>query len=205
MDATFWNDLADEYAAKPVENPDAFERKIRITQALMTPQDRVLDIGCGTGSLALRLAPRGGQLIGLDASSEMIRIARHKTAAQGAGNVTFHVGPWDDDAPFQDESLDGVCAYSFLHLVPDRRQALARIHRVLKPGGFFVSSTVVLGETWVPMSALIAVMRWVGKAPYVADFSKAELDQDLREVGFVDLQHHDVGQKATTAFVVARK
>ena len=43
--ALFWNKLAEDYAQKPVEDPDAFERKIAITRAQMTPRDVVLDIG----------------------------------------------------------------------------------------------------------------------------------------------------------------
>ena len=50
--AAFWNKLAEKYARQPVANPAAFERKIAATQSLMTPDDVVLDVGCGTGSLA---------------------------------------------------------------------------------------------------------------------------------------------------------
>src|SRR5687767_5589866 len=90
-DATFWNRLAEKYARQPVAYPDAFERKIAITKAQMQAQDVVLDIGCGTGSLALRLAPSAARIHGLDLSSEMIRIAEGKARAQQVDNVTFHV------------------------------------------------------------------------------------------------------------------
>ena len=163
----FWSALAVKYAAKPVENPDAFERKIALTQARMAPEQVVLDIGCGTGSLALRLAPHAAVVHGLDYSDEMIRIARGKAEAAGVGNVRFHVGPFDDTAPFEAGSLDGLCAYSLLHLVEDRDEALARVFSLLKPGGFFVSSTVCLGGSWVPYRPLLTAMRWVGKAPMV--------------------------------------
>ena len=131
-DTAFWNKLAEKYSRQPVENPGAFERKIAITKSRMTPQDVVLDIGCGTGSLALRLAPSGAHIHGLDLSSEMIRIANGKTAAQKVDNVTFHTGPFDESlTTFEAESLDGICAYSLLHLVVDRPVALDRICRLL--------------------------------------------------------------------------
>ena len=139
-DATFWNKLAEKYSLQPVANPEAFDRKIEITTSLMTQKSVVLDIGCGTGSLALRLAPSGAHIHGLDLSSEMIRIAKDKAAAENVDNVSFHIGPWDDSfAALEPESLDGICAYSILHLVEDRSGALQQIHRLLKPGGFFVS------------------------------------------------------------------
>jgi arsenite methyltransferase len=132
-DAAFWNNLAEKYARKPVENPTAFERKIAITKSLMTPSDVVLDVGCGTGSLALRLSPCGAHVHGLDLSSEMIRIARGKAKAAEVTNVTFHVGPFDDSfTAFEDESFRGICAYSLLHLVDDLPAALLRIQRTLE-------------------------------------------------------------------------
>jgi arsenite methyltransferase len=204
-DATFWNNLADEYSRKPVDDPDAFERKIAITKSKITPRDVVLDIGCGTGSLALRLAPCAAHVHGLDLSSEMIRIARGKAAAQRVDNVTFHVGPFDESVPFEPESLDGVCAYSLLHLVGDRPAALQRIYRLLRPGGSFVSSTVCLGESWVPYAPLLHVMRLLGKAPMVKVFSKQSLADEIRQSGFIDLTQPDVGAKPTIAFMVAAK
>jgi len=203
----FWDNLAEKYAAQPVELPDAFDKKIAITRSLMTPDSVVLDIGCGTGSLALRLADAGREVHGLDVSPEMIRIARTKTAAQAADNVTFHVGPFDEGfTAFEPEGLDVVCAYSILHLLDDRDAALAHMHRLLKPGGALVSSTVCLGESWVPFSVMIGLMRLFGKAPrVVASISEATLMDEMQAAGFVDITPHDVGAKQTTAFIVARK
>lgn len=204
-DPTFWNRLAEKYARQPVANPGAFERKIAITTSCMTPHDVVLDIGCGTGSLALRLAKSAAHVHGLDLSSEMVRIARDKATAQKVDNVTFHVGAFDDDIPFAPESLDGLCAYSLLHLLEDRTTALRRIYQLLKPGGFFVSSTACLKESRVPYAPILRVMRWLGKAPMVKVFSKQTLANEIREAGFVDLTQPDVGADATIAFVVATK
>jgi arsenite methyltransferase len=205
-DAVFWNDLAERYARQPVANPGAFERKIRLTQARMKPTDVVLDVGCGTGSLALRLASCAATVHGLDISSEMIRIARGKAQTEGAGNVSFHVGPFDSSFElFEPGSVDGVCAYSLLHLVEDRPAALRRIYELLRPGGFFVSSTVCLGESWVPYRPVLEVMRWLGKAPRVNIFRKHVLEDDVRRAGFVGLGQPDVGADPTIAFIVAEK
>jgi GST-like protein len=115
-DAAFWNKLAERYASMPVKNPDAFERKIEVTKSRMNARSVVLDVGCGTGSLALRLAPFAGHVHGLDLASEMVRIAKGKALAQKVTNVSFHTGPFDDGfGRFEDASLDGVCAFSVLH------------------------------------------------------------------------------------------
>ena len=67
-DARFWDSIAEKYAAQPVEDQAAFDRKIAITKEHMEPTDVVLDIGCGTGSLALILAPHAAHVHGLDLS-----------------------------------------------------------------------------------------------------------------------------------------
>jgi ubiquinone/menaquinone biosynthesis C-methylase UbiE len=135
----------------------------------------------------------------------MTRIARGKAAAQGIDNVTFHTGPFESFDAAPPASLDGLCAYSLLHLVRDRAAALESIQRLLKPGGFFISSTATLADGWVPYRPLIAMMRLVGKAPYVSVFGRDTLAAEVRAAGFVELETPDVGAKPTTTFLVARK
>lgn len=202
----FWNALAERYAAKPVEDPDAFEKKIAATKALIQPTHRVLDIGCGTGSFCLRLADTGAEIHGLDFASGMIDIAERKRAAQGASNVQFHT----DDVTqgffgFEPGSLDGVFAYSLLHLVEDPLATLERMYALLAPGGYFVSSTLCLADSRIPYRPILTVMRWLGKAPMVHCFRKSTFLKDVRAAGFQDLHEPEVGAAREVAFLVARK
>lgn len=205
-DAAFWDGIAEKYSRSPVANPGAFERKIEITKSRMKPSDVVLDVGCGTGSLALRLAPFAAQVHGLDVSGEMIRIAKGKAAAEHVDNVAFHVGALDDTMPFAPASVDVLCAYSILHLVADLPAVLRRIHGLVRPGGFFISSTACLRDSWVPFGPLIAMMRLFGKAPEVVQLlSAAQLKDAIASAGFVDVEAPEVGAKKTVAFFVAKK
>lgn len=198
----FWDQLADKYAAQPVEDPQAFERKIAFTRQALRPDSRVLEVGCGTGSLALRLIDACGRYDALDYSEQMLRIARDK--AQGTPTLRFHQSTLED-APFPDASFDVALAFSILHLVPERAAFLARLHALLKPGGQLISSTTCIGNTWAPLGAAIWVLQRLGKAPWVADLSTSTMRTELEEAGFQEVEEVDVGAKDTVVFLAARK
>jgi 2-polyprenyl-3-methyl-5-hydroxy-6-metoxy-1,4-benzoquinol methylase len=204
-DARFWDDIAERYAAKPVDDPPAFERKKAITREHLRPDSTILEIGCGTGSLALEMSRHAGHVHAMDISTEMIRIANRKKESQGVTNVTFHVGTLDDGIPLGPAKVDGVWAYSILHLVPDRERTLRALFDRLEPGGVFISSNLCLGDSWVPYGALLTVMRWLGKAPTIAIYDRATIVREIEDAGFVDVEERDVGAERAVAFFVARR
>ncbi len=112
--------------------------KMVIELAKIKPGDRVLDVGCGTGSLTLTAhsyAAPSGQVYGIDASPEMIDVAKKKAARSGLP-VVFEVG-LIEKLDFPDASFDVVISRLAIHHLPDnlKRRGFAEILRVLKPGG----------------------------------------------------------------------
>ena len=204
-DAKFWDRIAEKYAAKPVDDVPAFERKQHVTREHVDRTSTVLEIGCGTGSLALAMYPFVGHVHAMDISAEMVRIANHKKQVQGVTNVTFHQGTLDQPMPWAPARFDSIWAYSLLHLVADRRRTLSAVFQLLAPGGTFISSNLCLNETWVPYGPMITVMRWLGKAPFVSSYDRRTMFHELGEAGFVDAEEKDVGAAHPIAFVVAKK
>lgn len=106
------------------------------------PRDpKILDLGAGTGigSRALARALEGrGEVIGLDFSTPMVKLANEKAKQEGLPNVRFVQGDATNLTGFATDSVDYVVANSFLYLVPDAQAALREARRVLKPGGRLV-------------------------------------------------------------------
>ncbi len=109
--------------------------------ARIQPGDAVLDVGCGTGTLAMevaRLVGRAGRVAGVDPGTEQIARARAK-AAQRHVPIEFQIGVIEQ-LPFPDQTFDVVLSTLMMHHLPAslKRQGLAEIARVLKPGGRLV-------------------------------------------------------------------
>jgi ubiquinone/menaquinone biosynthesis C-methylase UbiE len=205
-DARFWNRIARKYAADPVKDMAGYERTLDRARHYLSATDNVLELGCGTGTTALKLAPHVARIVATDLSDEMIAIAREKAGAEAPRNAEFVVAT-PECAPWSDGSFDAVLAFNLWHLVADRASALAHVHRVLKPGGVFVSKTPCLSEMNALIRLALPLMQLVGKAPYVAIFSAAALEREIETAGFaiVERARHGSGRKDARIFIAARK
>ncbi|MEE4299280.1 MAG: class I SAM-dependent methyltransferase [Pseudomonadales bacterium] len=199
--AEFWDRIAPRYSEQPIADEQSYARKLAATRARLRPQMRVLEFGCGTGSTALEHAPHVAHVDATDVSAAMIDIGREKAERAGVTNVRFRrIGLEDFEAP--DGSYDVVLALNLLHLVPDRTAALAKIRRLLKPGGLFVSSTVCLADRLWLLRPVIPVMQWLGKAPWVAFTRSEAVLREIEAAGFVPREHWTHG-RASSLFVIA--
>lgn len=119
-------------------------RKLRqrtATLAHIQSGDAVLDVGCGTGTLAMEVARRvgtAGRVAGIDPGTEQIARARSKAARRHVP-IEFQIGVIEQ-LPFPDQTFDVVLSTLMMHHLPGslKRQGLAEIARVLKPGGRLV-------------------------------------------------------------------
>jgi ubiquinone/menaquinone biosynthesis C-methylase UbiE len=199
----FWDWHAKGYAKRPVTDEAAYRRKLKLTQDYLTPGMEVLEMGCGTGTTALIHAPFVKHITGIDISRNMIEIARAKAESGNVGNVTFQQTSIDGlETP--DSSYDAVMGHSILHLLENKEAVIARVHRMLKPGGVFVSSTACLGGRWPVLRAILPAGHFLGLLPLVKFFTVEELECDLTNAGFrIDRQWQP--DKSDAVFIVATK
>lgn len=205
--AVFWDRIARKYAADPIADMAGYEATLRRVQALLNNGQDVLEIGCGTGTTALRLAPFTRQLLATDVSAGMIAIAREKLVAQVVPQLRFAVA--DADAPGLGQSTyDVVLAFNLLHLASDLDQTLALAAQALRPGGLLISKTPCIAEMnpLIPHLAL-PLMRAIGKAPQVLCFNAQQLESAMVRQGMevVSVERHGTRGKDIRVFIVARK
>ncbi len=179
----FWNWIAKRYARQPIADENAYRHKLDVTQSLLRPEMQVLEFGCGTGSTALIHAPHVAHIDAIDFSEKMIEIAKGRATTQRVENVTFRTATiegWQAT----DHSYDVILGLSILHLLEDKETVLTKVHRLLKPGGVFVSSTICMAEMNGIMKWLLPIGNALGILPLVCSFSANELMESMQQSGF---------------------
>ncbi|MEM7270174.1 MAG: class I SAM-dependent methyltransferase [Pseudomonadota bacterium] len=200
----FWDGVAAGYAKRPIAEPDIYEHTMSRTLSRLGPQDRVLELGCGTGGTALRLAKKAAHVTASDVSPAMLTFGEAK---RGDAAVDFVAADLFDAA--LDGDYDVVAAFNLLHLIEDRAAALRRVRTLLPEGGLFISKTPCTPHHWWSFKYLmivfaIPVMQMLGKAPFVDLTSTESLEAAVRDAGFEILEGEDHNASPPSRFIVAR-
>jgi arsenite methyltransferase len=153
----------------------------------LEPGQTVLDLGSGGGIDVLLSAKRvgpTGKAYGLDMTDEMLALARENQRKAGATNVEFLKGTIEA-IPLPDNSVDVIISNCVINLSSDKDAVLREAFRVLKPGGqFAVSDVVVRGD--VPADIRRSMELWVGCIAGALD--ETEYAVKLRAAGFADVE-----------------
>jgi arsenite methyltransferase len=132
--------------------------------AELKPGEVVLDLGSGGGIDVLLSARRvgpGGKAYGLDMTDEMLALARENQAKSGLTNVEFLKGEIER-IPLPDNAVDVIISNCVINLSGEKDRALAEAFRVLKPGGRFAVSDVVIRGDELPAAVRQSMELWVG-------------------------------------------
>jgi len=203
QEASFWDRHAEGYSKRPIADEAAYQKKLNVTREYFRPDMEVLEFGCGTGSTAISHAPFVKHIRATDISPKMIEIARRKADVGKVDNVTFEAAAIGD-IHVSDQSLDAVLGLSILHLLEDKSEIIGRVHRMLKPGGIFVTSTPCLGDTMKFFKIIGPIGRFLRLLPLVKVFTKKELEDSFTDAGF-EIDYQWQPGKGKAVFIVAKK
>ena len=148
--------------------------------------ETVLDLGSGGGIdvlLSSRRVGPAGKVYGLDMTDEMLALARENQRAAGVTNVEFLKGELEN-IPLPDGSVDVIISNCVVNLSADKDRTLAEAFRVLRPGGRFAVSDVVVRGT-VPAEVRKNVELWIGCL--AGALEEKEFEAKLKQAGFGDV------------------
>jgi arsenite methyltransferase len=178
------NIMADDYAKLEGYNPDAdlgLGCGLPTQFAKIKKGDTVVDLGSGAGNdafVARHEAGETGKVIGIDFTPAMIDRARRNAEVRGFNNVEFRQGDIDD-MPVTSNKADVIVSNCVLNLVPNKHKVFSEIYRVLKPGGHFSISDIVLEgalpDKWKEVAELYAgcVSGAIQKSDYLSIIQEA--------------------------------
>lgn len=154
--------------------------KIAVELLDLKGHEKIIDIGCGTGSLTIdiagKLSPaKGGQIIGIDAAAKMIALAQKK--ASGIGQVQFCISA-AEHLEYPDETFDGAISTFFFHHIDFelKLQALNEIWRTLKNNG-----KVVIVDVDTPTNIFGKICAWSGYVLFLQQEIKENIEGKLRD------------------------
>ncbi|WP_298844079.1 class I SAM-dependent methyltransferase [uncultured Roseobacter sp.] len=201
----FWDRIAPKYARQPIRDMKSYEYTLGRTRSYLGSGDRVLELGCGTGSTAIRLADGVARYTATDVSAGMIAEARIK---QTPDNLELLTAGWSEPR-LLDREYDAVLALNLLHLLRDMPSVLRRVHSLLEPGGLFISKTTVAPARpplWFPLLRIgLPLLHLTGRVPFVAFRTIGEHDAMITAAGFQIVETFDGSGAVPSRYVVARK
>ena len=147
MDKTikFWDKQAKKFYKSEEQFEPAFKIILKKTKRHLKKTDVLLDFGCATGSKTFQLAPFVKRVLCFDISSKMIDEAKNKAKELKIENADFLSGTIFDKT-LSKESFDVIVSFGVIHLLKDNDKVMKRINELLKPGGYFISTTACLKE-----------------------------------------------------------
>ena len=176
-------------------------RREVVRLANVAPGSSVLDVATGTGAQAFAFAPTTKEVVGIDLSEAMLRIARRKNRFS---NVTFK----EADAtslPFEDHSFDAACISFALHEMPNsiRERVVREMARVTTPGGRIIIVDYALPHGRLARAIVYRIVKLYERDHY-ASFVKLDLEALLRRTGIVPEERHPVVGGLAAVFMARR-
>jgi len=172
------------YKTKVGAYVDRTEKKL-VFSMIKTKHGDALDLGCGTGNYTLELYKRGFQVVGVDISRRMLKIAQKKLP-----NVKF-IKANAYSLPFEDNTFDLVLSVTMLEFIHEPEKVLSEVYRVLKPGGEAVMGTMNGKSMWFIFKRMKSLFVETAYR-YARFYTPKELENLMKNAGFKETESRGI-------------
>lgn len=200
----FWDRVSKNYDTSSKKGTGKPSRPLLATKPYLNIEDSVLDYGCATGKASIEISEFVKNVYGIDISAKMIELAREKVITKNIINVTFDKIEINN-VKLKPETFDVIVIYNVLHLLNDLENKIERLHKLLKPGGFFISNTPCLGEQKYIMSTIIYIGSKLNLVPEINMLKGNELEEIISKSDFEIVENRKLTPSDTNNFIVAKK
>ena len=205
----FWDKQAGRYDSAEVQFDNVYKDVIATTRKYLKIDHNVLDFGCATGTKTIRLAGGIKHIHGLDISAEMINEAIKKRDKANIHNISFSRGTIYNEE-FENASFDAIIAFGIIHLLEDKEEAIRRIYGLLKPGGYFISTTACFKDKMEFRNKIefkiFLISKRLGIMPlHLNIFSTNDVKELMGKHNFQIIEAETIFSGMTSVFIVARK
>ena len=188
--------------SKPEPNQTAF-KIIESSKEFLEKDNCILDFGCGSGAITNKLSKVVKSVDAIDISSGMLEFAKKDAEKNSIGNINYLQTSIFDER-FKDETFDVILAFNVLHYIDDMPRLIERINTLLKPNGFFISSTACLKEKRSLIGYFVLLLTKIGMMPKIFFYKKKELEAIIAKGNF-DIKKSEKLSKLPEYFIVTRK
>jgi len=183
----------DQTASKVIESSKEFLEK----------DNYLLDFGCCSGAITNKLSKEVESIDAIDISSGMLEFAKNQAKEKSIDNINYIQATVFDDR-FEVGKYDAVLAYNVLHYIEDMPELIERINMLLKPNGFFISSTACLREKRSLIGYFVLLLTKIGIMPKIFFYKKQELETLITN-GHFEMIKSEKLSKLPEYFIVTRK
>lgn len=169
----------------------------------LTSDDTVLDFGCGTGTITLRIANTVKKILGVDISQGMLKRAQQNLEKQNIDNVIFSKITVLTNM-FQDESFDVITTFNVFQYIENREELFEVFYRLLKPQGKLIIAVPCFGSANSFSSLFVKFLRFVHIMPETYFFRVDEIEKEITKKGLILVESINLSN-LPEKFIVARK
>ena len=200
----FWDRVSGKPTApKEITNPSSV-LTLKYAKEHLQEGHKVLDFGCGSGTLTNELAGHVSEIDAIDISSGMINNAIANSNLRGITNVKFQKADIFSHE-LNASTYDVVLAFNVLHHISEDQKVIDRIFEVLKPNGLFLSATPCIGQKRSAQRGMLSFMQFLRIVPSMSYFSDSELQAFIEANNKFQIERTEELSELPERFIVAKK